>query len=278
MPNLTISVPFSNSIVYIVKHHGKPYVPMKPIVEGMGMTWQRQCKKLKGRFSSQLKELTIQPTDDDQPTPFLCLSLSNLADWMQTIYPKKVKPEIRETVIQYQEGCCDILNEHWSKGQATNPHKAKKITVGKITPNQQEAIKQLVIARAMVLKEDHQTKTINTLLAALESHFGCSYKEIDEYRFTEALSLAARVPLEGEFLGKQEDLPAQPATPQFDARGVIVMHMKGAEVTYTEYHKGPVIVGDLNMFESYVNKFGGVVLWNDASKREFAREYAIARL
>ncbi len=43
-----------------------------------------------------------------------------------------------------------------------------------------------------------------TMWSSLKSHFGCSYKEISEEQFTEALSLAARVPLEGEFIGKQE--------------------------------------------------------------------------
>lgn len=43
-----------------------------------------------------------------------------------------------------------------------------------------------------------------TMWSSLKSHFGCSYKEISDEQFTEALSLAARVPLEGELIGKQE--------------------------------------------------------------------------
>ncbi|EPT5719074.1 hypothetical protein ACVRGF_005332, partial [Escherichia coli] len=43
-----------------------------------------------------------------------------------------------------------------------------------------------------------------TMWSSLKSHFGCSYKEISEEQFTEALSLAARVPLEGEFIGKSK--------------------------------------------------------------------------
>lgn len=46
-----------------------------------------------------------------------------------------------------------------------------------------------------------------TMWSALKTHFGCSYKEINEDQFTDALSLAARVPIEGEFIGKQEALP-----------------------------------------------------------------------
>lgn len=53
-------------------------------------------------------------------------------------------------------------------------------------------------------KTVQQAKAMITMWSSLKSHFGCSYKEISEKQFTEALSLAARVPLEGEFIGKQE--------------------------------------------------------------------------
>ncbi len=75
---------------------------------------------------------------------------------------------------------------------------------GKITTEQQEAIKQLVMSRGQSLPKEKQAKAMITMWSSLKSHFGCSYKEISEEQFTEALSLAARVPLEGEFIGKQE--------------------------------------------------------------------------
>lgn len=36
----TINVPFHGNNLFIVNYNGEPYVPMKPIVEGMGLTWQ----------------------------------------------------------------------------------------------------------------------------------------------------------------------------------------------------------------------------------------------
>lgn len=75
---------------------------------------------------------------------------------------------------------------------------------GKITTEQQEAIKQLVMSRGQSLPKEKQAKAMITMWSSLKSHFGCSYKEISDEQFTEALSLAARVPLEGEFIGKQE--------------------------------------------------------------------------
>ncbi|EPG4896233.1 BRO-N domain-containing protein [Citrobacter koseri] len=84
----------------------------------------------------------------------------------------------------------------------------KKTMPGKITAEQQEAIKQLVMTRGKALPKESQAKAMITMWSSLKSHFGCSYKEISDDQFTEALSIAARVPLEGEFLGKQEELPA----------------------------------------------------------------------
>lgn len=43
----TINVTFHGANLCIVNHEGKPYVPMKPIIEGMGLDWASQFTKLK---------------------------------------------------------------------------------------------------------------------------------------------------------------------------------------------------------------------------------------
>ncbi|EMQ3582897.1 phage antirepressor Ant [Escherichia coli H26] len=200
----TINVPFHGAELYVVNHNGEPYTPMKPIVEGMGMTWQSQHRKLMERFKTCIIEMMIQLPGDTQRRLVICLALRKLAGWLQTISPNKVRPEIRDKVIQYQEECDDVLYEYWTKGHVVNPRKAKKALPGKITKEQQEAIKQLVMSRGQSLPKEKQAKAMITMWSSLKSHFGCSYKEIREEQFTEALSLAARVPLEGEFIGKSE--------------------------------------------------------------------------
>ncbi|MBF8883800.1 phage antirepressor N-terminal domain-containing protein, partial [Escherichia coli] len=198
----TINVPFHGAELYVVNHNGEPYTPMKPIVEGMGMDWASQFTKLKQRFAKGIVEIAIPSVGGMQT--MICLALRKLNGWLQTISPNKVRPEIREKVIQYQEECDDVLYEYWTKGHVINPRKAKKALLGKITTEQQEAIKQLVMSRGQSLPKEKQAKAMITMWSSLKSHFGCSYKEISEEQFTEALSLAARVPLEGEFIGKQE--------------------------------------------------------------------------
>ncbi|WP_199902908.1 phage antirepressor N-terminal domain-containing protein, partial [Escherichia coli] len=100
-----MTVPFHGDSLYVVNHNGEPYVPMKPIVEGVGLDWKTQYRKLKQRLNSCMVEMTIQLPGDTQRRPVICLALRKLAGWLQTISPNKVKLKIRDKVIQYQEEC-----------------------------------------------------------------------------------------------------------------------------------------------------------------------------
>ncbi|WP_340621043.1 phage antirepressor N-terminal domain-containing protein [Xenorhabdus siamensis] len=122
-PSKTINISFYGSDLYVVNYNNEPYVPMKPIVEGMGLDWTGQLNKLRQRFSKGIEEITI-PTLGG-PQKMLCLQLRKLAGWLLTIYPNKVKPEIKDKVIRYQDECDDVLYEYWTKGEI----KAKRKTV-----------------------------------------------------------------------------------------------------------------------------------------------------
>ncbi|MGC4732698.1 phage antirepressor N-terminal domain-containing protein [Providencia sp. R1] len=202
----TINVPFHGANLCIVNHDGNPYVPMKPIIEGMGLDWASQFTKLKKRFSKGIVEIAIPSKGGEQS--MICLAMHKLTGWLYSIMPNKVKPEIRDKVIQYQEECDDVLYEYWTTGEVkAKPRKQIKQIAGRITSEQQEAIKQLVLNRGKALPKEKQAKAMITMWSSLKSHFGCTYKEIDSDKFTEALSLAARVPLEGEYLPKQAEIP-----------------------------------------------------------------------
>ncbi|WP_416202111.1 phage antirepressor N-terminal domain-containing protein [Acinetobacter sp. 869535] len=120
-----IAVPFHNSELIVVDYNNQPYTAMRPIVEGMGLAWQAQFDKLKQRFSSVIMEIMTTGKDGKQ-YQMLCLPLKKLFGWLMTISPNKVKPELRDTVIKYQEECDDVLWDYWTKGKAVNPRTTKK--------------------------------------------------------------------------------------------------------------------------------------------------------
>jgi len=134
-----IAVPFHNAELYIVEFEGQPYTPMKPIVDGMGLDWAAQFVKLKQRFSSTIVEITMV-ANDGKDRLMTCLPVKKLFGWLMTISPNKVKPELRDTVIKYQEECDDVLWEYWTKGKAVNPRK----TTPKDRENLRHAVSNLV--------------------------------------------------------------------------------------------------------------------------------------
>lgn len=193
----TINVPFYGNSLFVVEHNGEPYTPMKPIIDGMGMDWASQFTKLKQRFKTSIVKITMQLPGDNQRRDIICLALRKLAGWLQTISANKVRPEIREKVIQYQEECDDVLYEYWTKGEVKNPR--KKTTVDERTPLR-DAVNMLVSKRHMMYPEAY---------AMIHQRFNVeSIEDLDANQIPDAIEYVHRVALEGEFLGKQEELPA----------------------------------------------------------------------
>ncbi|EEQ7741436.1 phage antirepressor N-terminal domain-containing protein [Escherichia coli] len=200
----TSYVPFNGQQILTAVAAGVTYVAMRQIVENIGIDWTGQSvklRKMKDKFNC--RDISMVAADG-KLRKLLCIPLKKLNGWLFSINPEKVRADIRDKLIQYQEECFSVLHDYWTKGHVVNPRKAKKALPGKITTEQQEAIKQLVMSRGQSLPKEKQAKAMITMWSSLKSHFGCSYKEISEEQFAEALSLAARVPLEGEFIGKQE--------------------------------------------------------------------------
>lgn len=193
----TINVPFYGNSLFVVEHNGEPYTPMKPIIDGMGMDWASQFTKLKQRFKTSIVKITMQLPGDNQRRDLICLALRKLAGWLQTISPNKVRPEIRDKVIQYQEECDDVLYEYWTKGEVKNPR--KKTTVDERTPLR-DAVNMLVSKRHMMYPEAY---------AMIHQRFNVdSIEDLDATQIPDAIEYVHRVALEGEFIGKQETLSA----------------------------------------------------------------------
>ncbi|WP_392559794.1 phage antirepressor N-terminal domain-containing protein [Orbus mooreae] len=116
--NCPVTVPFYGNSLYLVNNNNEPYVPMKPIVDGMGLDWGAQFTKIKNKFNSTIAEITIVASDGKNRM-MSCLPLRKLPAWLYSIQPNKVKPELKDTVIKYQEECDEVLWQYWTKGQAT---------------------------------------------------------------------------------------------------------------------------------------------------------------
>ncbi|WP_335340673.1 phage antirepressor N-terminal domain-containing protein [Pseudomonas koreensis] len=108
-------IPFRSANLLLVEKGGEPFVPMKPVVEGMGLAWQAQHAKLtSGRFNSVITMIVTTGVDGKQ-YEMACLPLRKLPGWLMSIHASKVRPELRECVIAFQNECDDVLWLHWNK-------------------------------------------------------------------------------------------------------------------------------------------------------------------
>ncbi|WP_272515451.1 phage antirepressor N-terminal domain-containing protein [Providencia sp. PROV214] len=186
----TINVPFHGDNLYVVNYNGEPHVPMKPIVEGMGLDWKSQFSKIKSRFSKGMVEITIPTKGGEQS--MICLALRKLAGWLHTISPNKVKPEIRDKVIQYQEECDDVLYEYWTTGEV----KAKqKSTVQERNPLK-NAVNLLVSKKGIMYPEAY---------SLVHQQFNVSgIDELTADQIPMAVEYVHKLVMEGEYIPKQQ--------------------------------------------------------------------------
>ncbi|PYE38639.1 phage antirepressor N-terminal domain-containing protein [Psychrobacter fozii] len=108
-----INVSFYDDELVVINHNGEPYVPIKPIVENMGLDWKDQNRKVKARFESTVTILTTV-AEDGKSREMICLPLRKLSGWLMTISPNKAKNEVEDKIIRYQNECDDVLWQYWA--------------------------------------------------------------------------------------------------------------------------------------------------------------------
>lgn len=113
-------VDFHGQALTIVDKDGQPYVAMKPIVEGMGISWQGQHRKLTDDSDRWGINMMLIPSQGgEQATLFM--PLRKLTAWLMTLQPSRMDDAVAAKVLVYQNECDDALWDYWTKGVAVNP-------------------------------------------------------------------------------------------------------------------------------------------------------------
>lgn len=115
-PELPLPVPFYGATLYMVTQEGEPYVPMRPVVEGMGLAWHGQFERLNRDAERWGIRMTRIPSSGGvQET--VCIPLRKIAGWLMSIEVRRVRPELRDRIRAYQRECDDVLWRYWSRGR-----------------------------------------------------------------------------------------------------------------------------------------------------------------
>ncbi|EQC4080033.1 phage antirepressor N-terminal domain-containing protein [Escherichia coli] len=189
----TSYVPFNGQQIITAMAAGVAYVAMKPIVENLGMSWGTQQQKLMKQLDKFNCIHMNMVAADGKLRKLLCLPLKKLNGCLFSINPEKVRADIRDKLIQYQEECFTVLHDYWTKGKAENAR--KKTSVDDRTPLR-DAVNMLVSKKHLMYPEAY---------AMIHQRFNVeSIEELDSSQIPQAVEYIHRVVLEGEFIGKQE--------------------------------------------------------------------------
>ena len=189
----TSYVPFNGQQILTAVAAGVTYVAMRQIVENIGIDWTGQSvklRKMKDKFNC--RDISMVAADG-KLRKLLCIPLKKLNGWLFSINPEKVRADIRDKLIQYQEECFTVLHDYWAKGKAENAR--KKTSVDDRTPLR-DAVNMLVSKKHLMYPEAY---------AMIHQRFNVeSIEELDASQIPQAVEYIHRVVLEGEFIGKQE--------------------------------------------------------------------------
>ncbi|EBS2928028.1 phage antirepressor Ant [Salmonella enterica subsp. enterica serovar Hvittingfoss] len=189
----TSYVPFNGQQVLTAVAAGVTYVAMRQIVENIGIDWTGQSvklRKMKDKFNC--RDISMVAADG-KLRKLLCIPLKKLNGWLFSINPEKVRADIRDKLIKYQEECFTVLHDYWTKGKAENPR--KKTSVDERT-TLRDAVNMLVSKKHLMYPEAY---------AMIHQRFNVeSIEELDASQIPQAVEYIHRVVLEGEFIGKQE--------------------------------------------------------------------------
>ena len=142
------------------------YIPIRPICDYLGIAWNGQYERIqRDAVLSQVTTIVrvTRTMGGNRPHyDMLCLPLDYLNGWLFGINPNRVKEELRERIIRYQEGCYRVLAEAFREGRLSTDDTFNDL----LKASSSEAVEAYKMLQAMVKLARNQIM----LEAKIESH------------------------------------------------------------------------------------------------------------
>jgi hypothetical protein len=112
---------YDDEITAVRTGDGRVFVPIRPIVERLGLSWSGQRERVirDKVLSAEAATVRVTRTEGDRQIAreLFCIPLDYLSGFLFGISAERVKPEYQEDVIRYQRECYKVLSEALSEGR-----------------------------------------------------------------------------------------------------------------------------------------------------------------
>jgi hypothetical protein len=113
--NRIMTVEFRGAELIGFQLGGIIFVAVRPIVEGMGLSWSGQYERIKrSPILNEGVRMIRTPFGPGGPQEMVCLSLQLIHGWLFTIEASRVREELRDRVFSFQRECYEVLFRHFS--------------------------------------------------------------------------------------------------------------------------------------------------------------------
>ncbi len=160
---------------------GTILVPMRPLVEALGLDWPSQYQRLKRDPMLRVRQGVVIITTPGGEQRFLALPLKLLPGFLFGLNASRVKPELRARILRYQEDCYEVLWNAFKADILPTPSPVSDLTGAARALEIAEALyhlarQQLALEQAVydlnahAVRTDDRLSTTDERLSALELH------------------------------------------------------------------------------------------------------------
>lgn len=184
------AVKFNDQTPLTIEQDNVHYVAMRPICENIGLAWGSQFERINRDDVLKSTVLVIRTVaEDGKSRQMLCLPIQYLNGWLFGIDVKRVKPEIRETLITYKRECYQALFDYWNKGKAEKTQTTVDDRTGL-----RNAVNMLVSKKGLIYSDAyniiHQYMNVESI------------EDIAKEDLPKAVAYCHKIILEGELIDK----------------------------------------------------------------------------
>lgn len=150
-----VTVDFKSNQIEVIEETQS--IVIKDICEAIGLGFAPQYAKIISDDSYESRLIKVQTRGGLQEV--FTIPLSKLNGWLFSINPNKVKPEVKQKLIEYKKECFNVLNNYFNNGIAVN-HRASETDLQKILGTLEKQNKEIQNLKNQLASKEPQ-KPIN---------------------------------------------------------------------------------------------------------------------
>ena len=195
------------------------YVPLRPIVENLGLAWSGQFERVKRDqiLSDNMRRIPVVSVEGNREVTreVNCLHLDYLGGFLFGISASRVKPEVKDALLIYQARCYKVIRDAFVSGQLTaTPSLEEIIAANPDSPlvqayQQAQAIVRLaenqLIIQSQIEQHATQIEDHGRRLELIEANIGDEGRYITEAQATNISQAIKSIAIvEGKRTGRNE--------------------------------------------------------------------------